>query len=238
MLLAAPDGRLPMTEPRYPNETPEYRAARNALLEEEKALVAKVKAVAAMRRTLPLGGKLKEDYVFIDATEHDLGKEIRFSELFGDKQTLLLYSYMFGADWDHPCPSCTSLIDGFDRASISVTRHAAFTVVAAAPAKKLQAWAKSRGWSHIRLVSAERTGYLRDYLCQGDDPNTTLRPIMNVFTKTADGIHHFWGTELKANHVDTVWAYWNLMDMTPEGRPDLLTPPQDFRSEFLEKHYL
>ena len=24
-----------------------------------------------------------------------------------------------------------------------------------------------------------------------------------------------------SNHVDTVWAYWNLMDFTPEGRPDI-----------------
>jgi predicted dithiol-disulfide oxidoreductase (DUF899 family) len=38
--------------------------------------------------------------------------------------------------------------------------------------------------------------------------------------------------------MDTVWPYWNLMDFTPEGRPDLDTPPQTFRSEFLEKHYL
>ena len=22
------------------------------------------------------------------------------------------------------------------------------------------------------------------------------------------------------NHMDTVWPYWNLMDFTPEGRPD------------------
>jgi hypothetical protein len=28
------------------------------------------------------------------------------------------------------------------------------------------------------------------------------------------------------------------MDFTPEGRPDLPTPPQAFRSEFLEEHYL
>jgi predicted dithiol-disulfide oxidoreductase (DUF899 family) len=48
---------------------------------------------------------------------------------------------------------------------------------------------------------------------------------------------HFWGTELSGNHVDTVWPYWNLMDFTPEGRPDIPTPPQEFRSEFLEKHY-
>ena len=42
-----------MTELRYPNETHEYRNARNALLAEEQALIAKVKAVAEMRRKLP-----------------------------------------------------------------------------------------------------------------------------------------------------------------------------------------
>jgi predicted dithiol-disulfide oxidoreductase (DUF899 family) len=41
-----------------------------------------------------------------------------------------------------------------------------------------------------------------------------------------------------SNHVDTVWPYWNLMDFTPEGRPDRQTPPQKFRSVFLEKNYL
>ena len=45
-------------------------------------------------------------------------------------------------------------------------------------------------------------------------------------------------TESMSNHVDTAWPYWNLMDFTPEGRPDILTPPQKFRSEFLEQHYL
>jgi predicted dithiol-disulfide oxidoreductase (DUF899 family) len=227
-----------MTKLRYPNETPEYRKARNALLKEEKALIAKVKAVAAKRRKLPPGGKLQEDYVFIGADERNLGQEIRFSELFGDKKSLLIYSMMFGPNWDNPCPSCTSLVDGFDRASISVTRDAAFAVVAKAPAKKLNAWAKARGWSNIQLVSAEQNDYLRDYLCQDDDSDATLQPVMHVFAKRDDGIHHFWATEMEGNHVDTVWAYWNLMDMTPEGRPDRLLPPQNFRSKFLEENYL
>jgi predicted dithiol-disulfide oxidoreductase (DUF899 family) len=87
-------------------------------------------------------------------------------------------------------------------------------------------------------VSAEKTEYLRDYRCQDDDSDATLQPVMHVFTKRDDGIHHFWGTETRENHMDMVWAYWNLMDMTPEGRPDVLTAPQDFRSEFLEEHYL
>jgi hypothetical protein len=42
----------------------------------------------------------------------------------------------------------------------------------------------------------------------------------------------------RCQQPDTVWPYWNLMDYTPEGRPDRLTPPQRFRSEFLEKNYL
>ena len=53
-----------MSELRYPNESREYREARDALLEDEQQLIDKVKAVAAKRLTLPPGGALKEDYVF------------------------------------------------------------------------------------------------------------------------------------------------------------------------------
>ena len=47
---------------------------------------------------------------------------------------------------------------------------------------------------------------------------------MHVFRKQGGKTRHFWGTELEGNHVDTVWPYWNLMDFTPEGRPDIPTP--------------
>ena len=45
---------------RFPNESAEYRAARNALLEEEIALRAQIEAVAAKRRALPHGGEVPE----------------------------------------------------------------------------------------------------------------------------------------------------------------------------------
>jgi len=227
-----------LSDLRYPNESEEYRQARDALLEEEKRLVEKTKALAAKRRELPHGGKLKEDYVFAGANNENLGKDIKFSELFGDKDTLLLYAWMFGETWDKPCPSCTSLVDGFDRAAISVDQNAAFVVVAKASANRINTWAAERGWSSIRMVSAESNSYLNDYNCQSGDGDDGLWPIMHVFTKKDGEIYHFWGTELQGNHVDTVWPYWNLMDMTPEGRPDVPTPPQNFRSEFLEKNYL
>jgi predicted dithiol-disulfide oxidoreductase (DUF899 family) len=224
-----------MSQARYPNESSEYRAARDALLEDEQALVDKVKSVAEKRRKLPLGGRLKEDYVFEWAVDGKVGQRVKFSELFGDRNTLLIYSFMYGPNWDHPCPSCTSLVDGFDRSWYQVTRHAAFVAIAKAPADRINAWAKERDWSQMSLVSGYDSSFQADYRCQGDSDDLQL-PVMHVFTKRNGEIFHFWATELMGNHVDTVWPYWNLMDFTPEGRPDLDTPPQKFRSSFLEEH--
>ena len=79
-------------------------------------------------------------------------------------------------------------------------------------------------------MSGHESPFQADYKCQEESDD--------VFRKQDGKIFHFWGTEAIANHVDTVWPYWNLMDFTPEGRPDMPTPPQNFRSEFLEKNYL
>lgn len=226
-----------MSELRYPNESAEYRSARDALLEEEKALAEKVKAIARSRRQLPLGGKLKEDYTFIWASDDKLGNEVKLSELFGDKDTLIIYNFMFGPGWDNPCPSCTSLVDGFDRTWYQVSQNAAFVAIAKAPAEMINSWAKNRSWVQIPLVSGSECTYQADYKCQGENDDMQW-PILHVFTKRDGDIYHFWGTELQGNHVDTVWPYWNLMDFTPEGRPDLMTPPQKFRSKFLEENFL
>jgi len=227
-----------MGELRYPNETQAYRDAREELFKDEQELVAKVKSVAAKRRLLPPGGELKEDYVFQWANDGKVGQRVKFSELFGDKKTLLIYSFMFGPSWDNPCLSCTSLMDGFDRSWYQVSRDAAFVAIAKAPAARINAWAKQRGWSQIPLVSGFESTYQADYKCQGDSDDMQW-PVMHVFTKQHGGkIVHFWATESMSNHLDTVWPYWNLMDYTPEGRPDREVAPQQFRSEFLEEHYL
>jgi predicted dithiol-disulfide oxidoreductase (DUF899 family) len=128
-----------MSELRYPNESQAYRDARDALLKDEQELIDKTKAVALRRRTLPPGGALKEDYAFQWANDGKVGQRVKFSELFGGKTTLLLYSWMFGPGWDKPCPSCTSLMDGFDRAWYSVSQDAAFAAIAKAQPEKIDA---------------------------------------------------------------------------------------------------
>jgi predicted dithiol-disulfide oxidoreductase (DUF899 family) len=85
-----------MEHRRYPNESAEYRGARNALLDEEIALRKHIEAVAAKRRYLPLGGKVPEDYVFerIDR----MPEKVKMSELFGRRDTVILYSFMYGPE--------------------------------------------------------------------------------------------------------------------------------------------
>ena len=48
----------------FPNESAEYREARNRLLDAEMALRRQLEAVAAQRRALPPGGVVAEDFVF------------------------------------------------------------------------------------------------------------------------------------------------------------------------------
>ena len=226
--------RTDMSEPRYPNDSKAYRRARDRLLKDEQALIDKTKAVAKKRRQLPLGGRLKEDSVFQWAVDGKIGKPVKCSRLFGDKKTLLIYSFMFGPNWDNPCLSCTSLVDGFDRTWYQVSRDAAFVAIAKAPAHRINAWAKKRGWTQMALVSGCNSTYQADYKCQDESNDDMQWPVMHCFRKRGGKIYHFWGTELSGNHVDTVGP---IGIYTPEGRPEYDVPPQKFRSKFLEKNF-
>lgn len=48
------------------------------------------KAFAELRRQLPPGGRIKEDYTFKWATDDKLNRDVTVSELFGNKDTLLI----------------------------------------------------------------------------------------------------------------------------------------------------
>src|ERR1700739_4332632 len=77
----------------FPNESSEYRAARNELLEAEAELKRQNERVAALRRGLPRGGLIKEDYVFESAGD---GRKVKLSELFAPgKNSLVIYNMMF-----------------------------------------------------------------------------------------------------------------------------------------------
>lgn len=69
----------------FPNESREYRNARNALLAEEIELRRHLERVAAQRRALPQGGEIPQDFEFIGESG-----PVHLSALFRDKSTLLI----------------------------------------------------------------------------------------------------------------------------------------------------
>ena len=89
----------------FPSENNDYRKARNELLNAEKELRIKIEEVSKLRRSLPHGGRLKEDYLFEKGTDSldDLKKVkyVRFSDLFSEsKNSLVIYSFMYGPNMD------------------------------------------------------------------------------------------------------------------------------------------
>ena len=226
----------------FPNESSEYRDARNRLLDAEIALRRQTETVAAMRRALPPGGEAKEDYVFERTGAYQRPEQVRLSALFEDKSSLILYSFMFGPDRDEPCTGCTHLLDSLDGAARHVPQVAPFYVVARSPLSRLEAWARERRWEHLRFLSAAGNSYTADYFGNTAGVTDAMRqergyedgknwdePMINVFRKEGGTVRHFWGGELLyvaeepgQNHraLDTLDPVWGMLDLIPGGRGD------------------
>jgi predicted dithiol-disulfide oxidoreductase (DUF899 family) len=214
----------------FPNESAEYRAARTALLAEEIELRRHLERVAAQRRALPPGGEVIGDYRF-----HGEGGPLSFSDLFGGKQTLAVYSYMFGPQRERPCPMCTNLLSGFEGNGADIRQRIALAVVARSPIERLIAWKQERGWRNLQLYTDVNGNYSRDYY--GVLPDGTEAPSLNVFTRRNGTIRHFWGGEMTGDTADPgqdargapdLAPLWNVLDITPEGRGKDWYPKLDY----------
>lgn len=218
----------------FPNENTDYRAARDALLTEEIELRHQAEKVASMRRGLPLGGAVSEDYAF----ENLDGETISMSALFSDKSpNLLIYSFMF-SDGGNACPACNSLLDGLNGNAAHIRQKLNLAVVARAGTQQLKSWASARGWSQFPLYSCAGSNYPIDYKSESDDGSQL--PMMSMFRKTEDGIFHTWASEMfyasnedgqHPRHADQIWPLWNFFDLTADGRPDDWFPAYSYDEE-------
>src|SRR5438552_2055048 len=145
---------------RFPGESAEYRAARDALLRAEIDLRHQHEEVNKQRRALPLGGKLKEDYVFETMDEDPL----RLSDLFqSGRDSLVIYNYMFGPAMKAPCVSCTSILDSLDGEVPHITQRINLAFVAKSPPARIREVQRARGWRYLPLLSSATSTYNLDY---------------------------------------------------------------------------
>ncbi len=137
----------------FPNESAEYRQARNALLQEEIELRRHIERVAEQRRALPPGGAVTKDYRF----EGEAGP-VSFADLFGDKDTLVIYSYMFGPQRARPCPMCTSLMASLEGKVPDIEQRVALAMIARSPIERLvEAKRRAAGPSSRSIPTATAT---------------------------------------------------------------------------------
>lgn len=205
---------------RFPHESAEYRAARNALLAQEIELRRAIERVADQRRRLPPGGEVRETYRFVGENG-----PVTLSDLFGDKDTLVVYSYMFGPERTRPCPMCTSLLDSWEGKVASIRQRVALAVTARSPIERLVAWKRERGWREMPLYADTDGAFTRAYV-SAEDADV---PGYTVFTRRDSTIRHFWSPEMSGEMCDPgqdprgapdADPLWTLLDTTPEGRGD------------------
>jgi predicted dithiol-disulfide oxidoreductase (DUF899 family) len=202
----------------FPNETADYRKIRNSLLAEEIDLRRNIERVAELRRKLPLGGKIPEDYAF----QSENGP-VRLSDLFGGKQTLAVYSMMFGPQRASACPMCTAMLTSWDGTARNLCERIALAVTARSPIERLLDYKRERHWRNLQLYSDTSGNYTRTYV-SADDGDI---PGLNIFTRHNGDIYHFWAGEMSGEMADPgqdprgapdLDPLWTILDLTPEGR--------------------
>ena len=205
-------------ETHFPNESREYRSARDALLVQEIEVRRATERAAELRRQLPPGGEVPEDYRF---TGED--GETTLSVLFGDHDTLVIYSYMFGPRRKAPCPMCTSFMGSFASKIADVRQRVAIAFVARSPIERLVEAKRARGWTDIPVYSDSDGAFTRAYVSAEDED----MPGLTVFTRKDGTVRHFWSGEISGEMKDPgqdprgqpeMDPLWLLLDTTPAGR--------------------
>jgi predicted dithiol-disulfide oxidoreductase (DUF899 family) len=211
--------------------------ARKALLKKEKKLTHLREEIAEQRRALPWE-KVGKEYVF-DAPG---GKET-LSNLFADKNQLVVYQFMFPPEWEEGCKHCSFWADHYDAMLPHLEhRDVSFVVISRAPLGKLEGFKKRMGWK-FKWVSSGGTDYNYDYQASFRPEDTAKGKVLynyetidmrmsdregiSVFYKDADGrIFHTYSTY--ARGIDAVNPTYQFLDLVPKGRDEKPGPPQQW----------
>ena len=147
------------------------------------------------------------DYVLKDTD----GKEVKLSEMFGDKENLILIHNMGKA-----CSYCTLWADGFSGEAYYIEKKAAFVLVSPDAPEVQKEFAASRGWK-FRTYSAAGTTFIADmgYYTEAEG----YWPGVSVFHKDAEGKI----TRISKDYFgpgDFYSAPWHFFDLLPETKEE------------------
>ncbi len=203
----------------FPGESADYARARRALLAEEIEFRRHMSRLTEQRRALPPGPVVDKDYRFRDADGNDLS----LADLFGDKETLVAYFWMYGPERERPCPMCTNWLSGIEGNARDIEQRVTLTILGRSPVSRQLEFARERGWKHLRFVQtigddfAGDLGLLR--------PDGFENPGLFVFRKDDGNVRLFWAGEMPEadpgedpRTAPDIAPLWSILDLTPGGR--------------------
>jgi predicted dithiol-disulfide oxidoreductase (DUF899 family) len=212
----AADARTP-----FPGASAEYDAARRALLAEEIEFRRHMTRLATQRRALPPGPVISKNYRFKD----EQGMEVGLHDLFGAKDTLVTYFWMYGPARDRPCPMCTNWLGSVNGNAADIKQRVALKILGRSGVERQYAFAHERGWRDLNFVQTLGDDYAQDLGILM--PDGSEYPALVVFRREAGAVRLFWASEMTRAMADPgqdprdapdIASLWSVLDLTPEGR--------------------
>ena len=205
----------------FPGSSAEYAAARQALLAEEIEFRRHMTRLVEQRQALPPGPMIEKDYRFKDEQAFEVG----LPDLFGDKDTLVTYFWMYGPQRERPCPMCTNMLGALNGNAADIKQRVALKVLGRSPVERQYAFAQERGWRDLNFVQTVGDDYARDIGVLM--PDGSEYPALIVFRRDDDRVRLFWASEMTREMADPgqdprdapdIASLWSVLDLTPGGR--------------------
>lgn len=205
----------------FPGESAEYRAARQALLVNEIEFRRHMTRLVEQRRALPPGPVIEKNYRFKDENAFEVG----LVDLFGDKDTLVTYFWMYGPQRERPCPMCTNWLGSVNGNAQDIKQRVSLKILGRSSVDRQYLFAQERGWRDLNFVQTIGDDYARDLGLLNDDG--TEDPAFVVFKRDGDKVRLFWASEMSRDMADPgqdprdapdIASLWSILDLTPGGR--------------------
>ena len=205
----------------FPGASPDYERARKALLAEEIEFRRHMTRLAEQRRALPPGPVIRKNYRFKD----EQGFEVGLRDLFGDKDTLVTYFWMYGPQRERPCPMCTNWLGAVNGNAADIKQRVALKILGRSGVERQYVFAQQRGWRDLNFVQTIGDDYANDLglLAAGGSES----PALVVFKRDGDDVRLFWASEMTRDMADPgqdprdapdIASLWSVLDLTPGGR--------------------
>jgi predicted dithiol-disulfide oxidoreductase (DUF899 family) len=185
----------------------EWQAARDPLLDKEKAATRVRDELAAERRRLPWV-EIDKDYRFVGPDG-----DLTLADLFDGRTQLIVYRAFFEPgveNWpDGGCSGCAMFIDNVGHLAHLNERDTTFVLVSPAPIDAIDRYKSRMGWDIPWFSTVD--DFSADF---GVDEYFGL----NVFIRADDRTYRTYFTNGRA--ADAIGNVWSLLDITPLGRQE------------------